>query len=172
MVNLDFKNLTKENWLQPDQISYSFLKLSMVDGRVSPATGEDWISLFLRPTLSESVPANVRALFDVARGSLAYGYFFYPLYALAGEQLFRVAEAAITAKCEQIEASHSLYNFNSKLRHLRKRKIISEQEFSQWNDLRKMRNEASHPKDQTILPPGPVSIILESIAERINTLFA
>ena len=68
-------------------------------------SGQEWLSLFLDPTLSKSVPENVRALFEVARRSSAYGYFFYPLYTLACEQLFRIAEAAVSevqnARCIQ-----------------------------------------------------------------------
>jgi len=32
-------------------------------------------------------------MYEAARASMCYGYFFYPLYTLATQQLFRVAEA-------------------------------------------------------------------------------
>ena len=72
----NFKTLTSENWLTADPTSVIFVKLSHKDGTISQMTGEEWLALFLDPTLSKSVPENVRALFEVARGSLAYGYFF------------------------------------------------------------------------------------------------
>jgi hypothetical protein len=73
----NFKTLTSENWLTADPTSVIFVKLSHTDGTVTQMTGEEWLALFLDPILSKSVPENVRVLFEVARGSLAYGYFFY-----------------------------------------------------------------------------------------------
>ena len=100
----NFKTLTSENWLVADPASTIFSKVSHTDGTATPMSGQEWLSLFLDPTLSKPVPDNVRALFEVARGSLAYGYFFYPLYTLACEQLFRVAEAAVSEKCRMLGA--------------------------------------------------------------------
>jgi len=40
-----------------------------------------------------------------------------------------------------------------------------------WEAIRYLRNEASHPKDQTIYSPGMVISVLESISECINSLF-
>ena len=98
MTSIGIKTLTVENWLQPDTIPGLFTRLSLNDGYAYLMTAEDWVAQFLTPKLIESVPEEIQILFEVARGSLAYGYFFYPLYALAGEQLFRVGEAAITVK--------------------------------------------------------------------------
>jgi hypothetical protein len=113
----------------------------------------------------------VHALFEVARGSLAYGYFFYPLYALAGEQLFRVAEAAVSAKCNLLGAPKKL-NFYKRLKFLLDNKVISNQEYFEWESIRKLRNVSSHPQQQNILPPGTVSMLLGRVADKINALFA
>src|SRR5919202_1342535 len=99
-MTIGIKILTTENWLQPDPTSTIFAQVSSSDGSVSPMSGNDWVALFLKPSLVEAVPEDVRKLFEVARGALAYGYFFYPLYTLAGEQLFRVAECSVSAKCQ------------------------------------------------------------------------
>ena len=72
----NFKTLTSENWLTADPSSVIFLKVSHKDGTTTRMTGEEWLTLFLDPKLSKSVPENLRTLFEVARGSLAYGYFF------------------------------------------------------------------------------------------------
>ena len=50
--------------------------------------------------MAEAVPAEIHDLFAVARGAMLYGYFFYPLYTLAAEQLYRVVEAAVSYKYE------------------------------------------------------------------------
>jgi hypothetical protein len=77
---LQLQNSHSGNWLVADPDSTIFSKVSHTDGTVTPMSGQEWLSLFLDPTLSKSVPENVRTLFEVARGSLAYGYFFNPLY--------------------------------------------------------------------------------------------
>src|SRR2546423_7399041 len=104
-MTLGIKALTIENWLQPDPTSTIFVQLSHSDGSVSPMSGEDWAAQFLTPSLAATVPEELRKLFEVARGAMAYGYFFYPLYALAGEQLYRVAEAAVSEKYTRLGAT-------------------------------------------------------------------
>ena len=56
---------------------------------------DKWLSEFLKSQLEENVPEEIMRLFEVARGAAIYGYFFYPQYALAIGQLFRVAESAL-----------------------------------------------------------------------------
>lgn len=165
-----FKVLTTDNWLEPDPTSTMFMKFSHSDESVSSMSGEDWVSQFLSPKLKDTVPEEVRALFEVARGSLAYGCFFYPLYALAGEQLFRVAEAAVSIKSKLYGASEKS-TFYQNLKSLLDSGVISNQEYSDWENIRKLRNEFSHPKQQNILPPGAVATLLYRVADKINALF-
>jgi hypothetical protein len=171
-MNLGFKILTTDNWLQPDPTASVFVKISHGDGSVTPVSGQDWATQFLSPTLAEDVPKDVRALFEVARGSMVYGYFFYPLYALAVEQLFRVAEAAVSMKCKSLGAPEKLWKFQDTLKYLVDRKVITEHDRSEWDAIRGLRNEASHPKQQTILPPGLAASLLARMADRINSLFS
>lgn len=156
MTNLGFKKLTADNWLEPDKVSSSFVRISPVDGQAHPIAGNEWVRDILKPSLIETVPTEIRVLFEVARGALAYGYFFYPLYTLAGEQLFRVAEAAITLKCKAITAPDSIKTFQRKVNYLTFKKVIPEQEKEAWHAIRQLRNTASHPERQSILLPGSV----------------
>lgn len=110
-------------------------------------------------------------MFEVARGALAYGYFFYPLYTLAWEQLFRVAESAVIYKCEEIKTPNSINTFEKRLQYLVSNKVIPDHKKNIWLAIRKLRNIVSHPKYQTILPPGEVISTLECITEEINSLF-
>lgn len=57
-------------------------------------TPEDWAQRILGVELDVRVPADVRDLFAVARGTLLYGTFLYPMYAVGNEQVHRVADAA------------------------------------------------------------------------------
>lgn len=90
---MGFKPLTPTNWLQPDPTSGIFGRVSPVAGPMR-MDGEDWARRFLAVELASHVPEPVRDLFAVARGALVYGWFFYPLFKLGEEQIYRVAEAA------------------------------------------------------------------------------
>lgn len=166
------KTLTINNWLQPDPASAHFVRRSYSDGTVSRLSAEDWLSFFLDPTLSESVPENVHSLFEVARGSLVYGYFFYPLYTLACEQLFRVAETAVTEKCKMLGAPKRVKKFHDKVQFLKETQVISAEQYSDLDELRRFRNSTSHPELQAILSPGAVTTLLFGITDTINELFA
>jgi hypothetical protein len=171
MTELGFRKLTADNWLLPDEASSMFFGASSADGQFRPMKGEDWLRPILQPQLNDTVPFEVRRLYEVARGALAYGYLFYPLYTLAAEQLFRVAEAAVTHKCKAVGAPNSIRSFQPKVDYLVNQGIISAEDKSRWDAIRKLRNIASHPENQTILPPGPVIGLLERITDSINSLF-
>jgi len=174
MTPVVIKTLTTENWLQPDIIPSILTKYSLNDGYAYLMTGEDWVAQFTTPKLAATVPNDVQVLFEVARGSLAYGYFFYPLYTLAAEQLFRVGEAAVSAKFLLVGGVNSKKTkyFHGKLKYLRDSKIISDIEFHDWHTIRQFRNLVSHPERQNIFPPGQIAGMLNHVADIINKLFA
>ncbi len=162
---LMFKKITVDNWREPDGISSSIINVPL----------NEWVGFILKPNLNETVPTEVKALFEVARSALIYGYFFYPLYTLGQEQLFRVAEAAVTQKCKIMEAPHAVCNkgsFQKKIKYLVKMKVIPTQKEEMWDAIRELRNIASHPQDQSILAPGGAIGKLARIADEINSLFS
>jgi len=171
MGEFGFKELSIRNWLEPDNVMRAFATVSS-DGRVEHLIGADWLDKVLEPSLSDRVPKKVQLLFEVARGAHAYGYFFYPLYTLAAEQLYTVAEAAIRHRCESLGAPPSLRNFVHKINWLADRGAIREDDREEWHTIRRLRNSASHPEGQAIITPGLALGSLRQIAERINDLFA
>jgi hypothetical protein len=88
VANLGFKKLTVDNWLQPDEASSSFARISPIDGKLFPVTGNDRLLVILEPNLEETVPFEIRKMFEVARGALAYGYFFIPYTPLLQSNFF------------------------------------------------------------------------------------
>ncbi len=167
------KRLDVSNWLQPDWAALAFAQ--MEGSEVRPVPPEVWLREFLRPRLGDDVPAEVRDIFEVARGAFAYGYFFYPLYTLATDQLWRVGEAAIRHRCQQLglaEASSRL-NLRARIDLLVRDGAISQQAAVAWNALRELRNAGSHPTDLVLLsgPPDAVDF-LHRMAADINELFA
>ena len=169
MTRFGLKEITLTNWLEPDDALKGFVRLSP-NGQIT-LRGGDYLTYILKPNLHESVPSDVQALFEVARGAMAYGYFFYPLYTLAMEQLFRVAEAAVAHKCSSLRASKSTKRFEEKINWLVNKSIIPQSESGQWKAVRKLRNIASHPKSPSIYPPTGTIAILERVASQINSLF-
>lgn len=171
MTPLSIKTLTKENWLLPDIIPSVLTQHSLNDCYTHLMNGEDWLAQFTAPKLNEAVPIDVQVLFEVARGSLAYGYFFYPLFTLAAEQLFRVGEAAVSAKFLLVGGINPKKRFQMKLKFLLDNKIITDIEFANWNTVRDFRNRVSHPKKQNIFAPGQIAGMLNFVADIVNRLF-
>ncbi|CAG0937763.1 hypothetical protein TFLX_06718 [Thermoflexales bacterium] len=170
MTDLGIKNLTVNNWLEPDEPSKIFVRISS-DGQPYPMTGDECANVILEPNLLETVPLDIRRLFEVTRGAMVYSYFFYPMWTLAVEQLFRVAEAAISHKCQAKGAPASKDTLKKKIDWLIEVSEIPESERTTWNWIREARNWASHLETQTILTPSMAIQLLEAVTERINSLF-
>jgi hypothetical protein len=169
------KQLTIDNWQEPDPVVSAFVRLSPQDGAIRALSGDDWARGFLAIELSDRVPLEVRRPFDVARGALVYGYFFYPLYTLGAEQLFRAAEAAIRHKCREVGVSDTTLNkpdFYHRTRALVREGAISHADQDRWDDLRELRNLASHPEDQSIFSPGIAIGALRRVAADVEGLFS
>jgi predicted nuclease with RNAse H fold len=163
------KKLALHNWHEPD-VPRSFPGL----------TEEVWLSAALEPKLTDAVPEEVVRLFEVARGSILYGWFFYPLLTLASEQLHRVQEAAVRARSKavgisltkQVNGRTATVNFQTLISELHGRGIIRDEELEAWHATRKLRNWSSHPAAQSILPPGMALSAIDVTARHINQLFA
>jgi hypothetical protein len=156
---LGFRRIDPEDWLQPDIPSY-----------FPGWKHQQWVQLFVRPVLAENVPAEIRRLFEAARGAIIYGWFFYPLLTLGLEQTWRVTESAARARCEMLGKRED--RFFDQIKALVEAGIIPVEYEPRWQALRKLRNHSSHPKQQTIWDPGQAYSELERAADWINQLFA
>lgn len=121
--------------------------------------------------LVSSVPIELRRQFESARGAMLYGCFFYPLFALGADQLLRVAESAVTHKCLIRTLAKKNTRYEIKLQKLKDDKCLTVTEYSEWEILRRLRNEYSHSKIQTVFPPFEAISILKNITDKINLLF-
>lgn len=102
---------------------------------------------------------------------MVYGYYFYPLYAIAVEQLFRIVDAAIFHKCKEMGSPNSIKTLEKRIDWLLEKNAITKEEFDRLHVARQARNIASHPESQMILPPGPAIGILTNIAKIINIIY-
>jgi hypothetical protein len=163
------KQLTLENWTEADPVSTQFVRRGLT-GFVS-MDGRDWARYFLSEELKGHVPTEVRELFEVARGALLYGWFFYPLFHFGEDQLHRVREAAARACYTRLGGPRGRPTFDQTIEYLVARRLILEEERIYWDASRKLRNIGSHPEQQTVMPPGVVLGTLKRTAHDINLLF-
>jgi hypothetical protein len=122
------------------------------------------------------VPAEVKDLWEVARGVLLYGYFFYPLYMLGDEQLHRVADAAVLHRYRELGGlSHARTEdpptFGRRLEWLIRNGHIPAALEIRWNAIRGLRNLGSHVERHSLQMPIDALNSLALLAKEINSLF-
>lgn len=164
------KSLTEANWLEPDKATAIWVQMTMGVAPHSVAAAK-YLNMLSEPELSQNVPREVKRLFETARGATAYGWFFYPLFALAAEQCYRVVEAAVSEKCLQMGGPSRKVRLQKKIDWLIAKRVISEEKRTVWKALRELRNSVSHPEHQCIYDPGQSVGTLHICAENINSLF-
>ncbi len=174
---ITFKRITVANWLERD-----------MPAGFSRLTPESWVEYNMQPQLGPNVPPDILSLFEVARGAMIYGWFFYPLITLAAEQCSRVIEAGVKACCGKhgiptqrlgkdghplrtrygrpSETSHS-----ENIKELVKSQVIPACEAELWDVAREFRNLCSHPERQMIFAPGMALGMLKVTSDCLNELF-
>jgi hypothetical protein len=163
---LGFKRLTPENWLYVDGAWAPFV---MPDSDPDPSKA--WLKDALSARLPSSTPLEIVRLFEVARGAFVYGLMFYPLIALGIEQLTRVVEAAVVAKCSALGAPVGARKFATGIDWLISRGLLAASDKQLWWAAIQLRNEASHPRDQSLFPPGWVFTHIDTTVAMISRLF-
>jgi len=162
-----FKRLALDNWLAIDP---TWAGVVVSSSRPDPS--EAWVFDLVQSELNLAVPLNVRRLFEIARGTLVYSLMFYPLLTLGTEQMFRVFETALSTKCIELKAPGKIKTFAEKIDWLTKSGAIAAEDVGRWTAIRRLRNEASHPKDQSIFPPSDALHVVDAAIELINPLFS
>ncbi len=161
------KQLTLENWRDADPVLAAFARLDPHRG-VVPMEADDWARLILSIDVSERAPEEIRTLFAVGRGTLLYGWFYYPLYVLGDEQLHRVAERAVTWRSDRLGAPSKVNSFAKRINWLVGEGVIPKRDVVRWDAIRQIRNMGSHPEFQRIGPPGQAVETLRILATSID----
>ena len=167
-----YKKLTVENWAMADPTSTPFVQQSVLALRPLEMSGDDWARKFLAIDLADHVPEEICELFSLARATALYGWFYYPLYRLGEEQLYRVLEAAVKLRCKQDSKGERRLSFKAAADQLIKVGVIRHKDLERWNATRRLRNRASHPERVTGMPPGQVLRMFEAAVLDINGIFA
>ena len=177
-ANPGFKRITVANWQERDMPS-GFSRL----------TPDLWVEHNMQPQLGPNVPADIVSLFEVARGAMIYGWFFYPLITMAMEQCSRVLEAGVKACCVEhgIPTQRLAKNGNplrtkdgriietsyaKNIARLIESGIALANHADLWSAARELRNLFSHPERQMLFPPGVTLSMLQITADRLNELFS
>jgi hypothetical protein len=170
-IHHGFKRITVSNWKNADEI----LQFPYI------VPDEIWVNACLKPVLSSSVPKEIVALFEVARGSMIYGWFFYPLITLASEQFTRVLEAGARSRCKELGMPTELPRKNGKMRdanfselidNLFRAGKISLESLERWQAARGLRNGSSHPSSQSIICGDMALSTARSTVDLLNQLFS
>lgn len=169
MGKFGYKEININNICEKDPALNHFVKTD-AHGKSIPLSLKDHLLYITPAELNENVPKDIQAMFEVAKGAMAYAYFYYPLFTLATEQLLRISEAALRYKCKELGLSDK-HNFADMIKLLTDNGVIKNKERIIWDSIRHLRNLVSHPDSQMILPPGMAIESLYKIAEQINFLF-
>lgn len=167
MDEFGFKHLDFENWLTVDPVWRGTIMSNRDGDQVA-----GWIAELDELQLSSSVPLELRKLFAVARAALAYSAVYYPFLALGSEQALRVAEGAVSQKCRMLLAPSKVNRFVDRIEWLADQNILDEEACRRWHSVRLLRNEGTHPKDQTILNPALALSTMEIVVELVDDLFS
>jgi hypothetical protein len=161
------KELTPTNWREPDPVMSAFGRLDP-DRGVMPMLAEDWASLIMEVDINPLAPEEIRILFAVGRGTMLYGWFYYPLYAIGEDQLHRVAECAVSHRFTELGGPAKARTFAARIRWLNQQGVIPDDEVHRWDAIREIRNIGSHPDFQRVGPPGQALSTLKIIAQSID----
>lgn len=171
---VSFKRLTVDNFDERDHTNDIFGKLDRDTGQVTRVTGRDRAAAFLAVELGGHVPEEVRDLFAVARGTMLYGEFFYPLFTLGDEQMHRVADAAAQHRYLQLGGEVTgghVPSFHRRIAWLIERGAIPENEWQRWDAYRELRNIASHSDFQQLHTPADALQTCQLVAASVDALF-
>ena len=165
-----YKQITPENWTEPDPTNECFIRFQP-DGTARAIKGEEYLTDILCHNLGDHVCEDIHRLFEVAKGTMTYGYYYYPIFTAAAEQLFRILESSVSHVCKIVDCPTSIRTYYSKIDWLTQQGIIGNDEKDRWDSSRQLRNSRSHPEHQMILTPGSTIGLLSSITDEINSLF-
>jgi hypothetical protein len=174
IINAMFKKVTPRNWVERDPINENFVMPGKLGWQ--RMTGDDWAGLFLGIELAACVPEPVQHLFQAAQSTLPYGHFFYPLYTLGSEQLYRVADAAALHRYRDMGGPRTKRGADptcaARIRWLCQHGVIADKYAHQWGGFRELRNDTSHPEMQSLFTPGNAYTMLRAVAECVSALYA
>jgi len=167
---MDSKRLTAENFLLPDPLTGEFTGQDG-DGRAHRLSAMDWAHEILSIELGESVPESVRHRFELARGVLLYGFFWYPLWVQGTVEALRAAELALERACAAERGPKRLATPESRIDWLAKRRVPGAVDAGTWRSLLEVRNVLADAGETPILTPRTSLDVIDRVCGAVNALF-
>jgi hypothetical protein len=177
------KHLTVQNWLDPDETGRAFGEVNLATGERRAASGDGWADQFLAVELHNEVTAEIREMWEAARGLALYGWFYYPLYAIAEHQLRRASpmrrsytdtgrQTALRTRSHPDDGHPTWPSFKRRVGWLIDSGIIAADKRYRWDAIRELRNETTHASIRHLVMPVDVLRGLDLLAAEIDALFA
>ena len=150
------KRLSYDNVLTPEIGALMFIPgggLSTLGPEIpSDDAVRERIEMFTSQSLPATVPETVWRMFEVAKGAMCYGLWFYPLFTLGQHHLSRLFEWMVRDRHEALRARKSS-NFKAMIHWMIKNKQFPDDNEVRWNAMYDIRNNVSHPEMQALTHP-------------------
>lgn len=163
------KRLSIDNYMQVDPFFNNISWWSQEPDKRNDRLKER-ISEILEMQLHSAVPAEVRKMFDVLKGTIIYGFFYRPIFTVASDQIYFVADAAAFHRCKALGGIPP-DNFGERIKLLKEKGVIPADEGALWDAARRIRNAIAHRTEQSMDMPASEVSTLSMMADDINRLF-
>jgi hypothetical protein len=164
------KHLSYENFLTPTLGAMQFSPSGglITAGIVMPTADaiRSRVERFTSVTLPDHVPETVWQMFEVAKGAMVYGLFFYPLYTLGEEHLSKLFEWMVKERYAALSRRKGS-SLKAMVQWLLKNERFPDRSEVRWLATYEIRNLASHPTIQTIATPAEASRALRKTRDLI-----
>jgi hypothetical protein len=169
------KRLSYENFLAPALGAMQFSPYGglITAGYVIPRAAEirARVERFTRFTLSEHVPETAFQMFEVAKGAMVYGLFFYPLYTIGEDHLSRLFEWVVKERYRTLSGRINDRNLKDALEWLLKSGHFPADSDVRWRAAYEIRNMMAHPTMQYITTPAEASRALRYMRDLLEHLY-
>lgn len=167
-----FKRLTRDNWRE-EESHIQIVSITSASGIQTTPSADDIAAEIAAPELSDRVPRNIKELFEVAQGAMCYGSLFYPMFTLGNEQMWRVMEAALMTRAEELGApSTARKSFSAALNWFNKTSAMPAERIDRWKAAKDLRNMSSHAKRQSLFDATMAMRAVDLAQEFIDELYA
>jgi hypothetical protein len=109
-------------------------------------------------------------MYLVSVGVMFYGAFFYPLFQLGEQQLFRVCDAAVKVRARELRLPGR--TFEKRIDALAAHGTIAVEDAVRWHALRDLRNESSHADFVFVGAPGQAIGTAKHVAALLDSLWS
>lgn len=121
--------------------------------------------------LPEHVPETVWRMFETAKGGMVYGLYFYPLYTLGRDHLYRLFEYLVVEQYAIRRAARPTKNLKVKVQWLIDNGHLPGPAPERWLAAYELRNIVSHPTRQSIANPAGAAKTLHNMRDLVVHLY-